>query len=185
MNYAKIYQADCANGVGCRVSLFVSGCTHHCKGCFNQETWDFSYGEPYTKEVEDYILSSLVPPYISGLSVLGGEPMEPANQEAILPLVKSAHNMGKTVWIYSGYTWEELTNSKYRRCHGEHTDELLSYVDVLVDGEFVLEKKNITLSFRGSENQRIIDVPRTLLEGHPIMLNCDRHKYGSSVVWSL
>ena len=156
MNYAAIYEADIANGVGCRTSFFVSGCTHHCKGCFNEKAWDFNYGEPYTKDVEDYIISTLTPSNIDGLSVLGGEPMELVNQEAIISLLRRTKELGKTIWIYSGYTLEELSDPNNKRCHGPYTDEILKLIDVLVDGEFVLEKKNISLQFRGSENQRIL-----------------------------
>ena len=170
MNYAAIYEVDCANGTGCRTSLFVSGCTHHCRGCFNEEAWDFSYGKPFDQEVEDYVASTLEPSHIDGLSVLGGEPMEIVNQEALLPLLKRAKAMNKTIWIYSGYLFEELTDEGNRRCHGPHTQEILELIDVLVDGEFVLEKKNISLRFRGSENQRILDVPRSLAAKEPILL---------------
>ncbi len=169
MNYAAIYEADCANGVGCRTSFFVSGCTHHCKGCFNEEAQDFNYGKPYTREVEDYILATLEPPEVDGLSVLGGEPMEPANQEAILPLIRKAHEAGKTIWIYSGYLFEELMDEDNRRCRGPHTRELLELADILVDGEFIQEQKNISLRFRGSENQRILDLPRSLEAGAPVL----------------
>ncbi len=167
MNYGKIYEVDTANGPGCRTSLFVSGCTHHCKGCFNKDTWDFSYGNPYTKEVEDYIISTLSPSHVDGLTVLGGEPMEPGNQEALLPLYE---RVSKSIWVYSGYTWEELTDPENKRCHGPYTDRILELIDVLVDGEFVLEKKNLRLSFRGSENQRIIDVKESLRRGEVITI---------------
>ena len=170
MNYGAIYEVDCANGTGCRTSLFVSGCTHHCQGCFNEETWDFSYGKPYTQEVEDYVASTLLPSYVDGLSVLGGEPMELVNQEALLPLLRRVRQMGKTIWIYSGYLFEELLDKDNRRCHGPHTEEILSLIDVLVDGEFVQEKKNISLRFRGSENQRILDMPASLSAGEPVLL---------------
>ena len=169
MNYAAIYEVDCANGTGCRTSLFVSGCTHHCKGCFNEEAWDFAYGKPYTKEVEDYVLHTIEPSYVDGLSVLGGEPMELSNQEALLPLLRRVKALKKSLWVYSGYLFEELTDPENRRCHGPHTEEILSLIDVLVDGEFVLEKKNISLRFRGSENQRILDLPKSLLEGKPVL----------------
>lgn len=171
MNYGIIYEADIANGIGCRTALFVSGCTHHCKNCFNEETWDFSYGKPFTKEVEDKIIASLQPAYIDGLSILGGEPMEIANQATIRPFLERVRKEcpHATVWIYSGYTWEELTDADNKRCHSEDTMPILSMVDILVDGEFVEEKKNIRLAFRGSSNQRIIDVPKTLAEGTVVL----------------
>ena len=167
MNYGRIFYNDIANGVGCRTALFVSGCTHHCRECFNEETWDFNFGEPFTREVEDRILESLEPAYIDGLSILGGEPMEIANQKVLRPFLERVKERvpAKTIWIYSGYVWEELTDSENVRCHSEDTAKILSMIDILVDGEFVLEKKNIMLHFRGSENQRIIDVPETLRTG--------------------
>lgn len=167
MNYGEIKLCDIANGEGVRVSLFVSGCTHHCKECFNPETWDFSYGKPFGEEVQERILSELAPDYIDGLSLLGGEPFEPANQRALLPFLRRVRERfpQKTVWCYTGYTLEsDLLSESRARC--ECTDEMLSCLDVLVDGEFVLEKKNISLPFRGSENQRIIDVKKTLDCGH-------------------
>ena len=165
MNYGAIKYCDIANGIGIRTVLFVSGCTHHCKDCFQPETWDFSYGQPYTEDTERDILASLAPSYIHGLTLLGGEPMEPDNQRALLPLLRrvKAEHPTKTVWCYSGYTYDELTGMSRARC--EVTDEVLSLIDVLVDGEFVLEKKNISLRFRGSENQRIIDLPKTREQG--------------------
>ena len=169
MNYGAIKFCDIANGIGIRTVLFVSGCTHHCKGCFQPETWDFSYGQAYTEATEQTILDSLAPSYIRGLTLLGGEPMEPDNQRALLPLLRrlKAEYPTKTVWCYSGYTYEELTGKSRARC--EVTDEMLSLIDVLVDGEFVLEKKNISLRFRGSENQRLIDLPRTREQGTVVM----------------
>lgn len=163
MNYGEIKNCDIANGEGVRVSLFVSGCTHHCKNCFNAQTWDFSFGSPFTKETEDMILNLLAPGYINGLSLLGGEPFEPDNQRALLPFLKRvrAAYPDKTIWCYSGYTLEsDLLSESRARC--EVTDEMLSCIDVLVDGEFIEEQKNISLAFRGSENQRIINVPKTL-----------------------
>ncbi|SFQ46754.1 anaerobic ribonucleoside-triphosphate reductase activating protein [Lachnospiraceae bacterium XBB1006] len=167
MNYGQIYYTDTANGPGCRTVLFVSGCTHHCKGCFNQETWSFSYGQPYTGDVEEELMASIKPAYIAGLTILGGEPMEPANQEQVYALVARVRRElpGKTIWLYSGYTWEELMDEQNERCHGPVTKALLSLVDVLVDGEFHEAERNITLQFRGSENQRIIDVPKSLQQG--------------------
>lgn len=170
MNYGEIKNCDIANGEGVRVTLFVSGCTHHCKGCFNPMTWDFDFGQEFTEETEKTILDMLAPSYIMGLTLLGGEPMEPVNQRGLLPLLKKVRELypEKTVWCYSGYLFDkELLGESRARC--EVTDELLSYIDVLVDGEFVLEKKNITLQFRGSENQRIIDVKKSLAEGGVVL----------------
>jgi len=164
MNYGQIYYNDVANGVGCRTALFVSGCTHHCKGCFNEMTWDFNYGQPYTKEVEDEIIESLKPGYIDGLTILGGEPMEIVNQKEIRPLIERIKREvpKATIWIYSGYLWEELTDSDNKRCHGSDTEAILNMIDVLVDGEFVEDRKDLMLRFRGSSNQRVIDVQATL-----------------------
>ncbi len=171
MRYGQIYFNDIANGVGCRTSLFVSGCTHHCEGCFNSATWDFNFGEDFTKENEDEIIESLKPQYINGLTILGGEPMEIVNQKGILPLLKRIKEElpDKTIWIYSGYTFEELTDSSNKRCHGEYTKEILGMIDVLVDGEFVLSKKDISLRFRGSSNQRVIDMKKTLAKGEIVL----------------
>ena len=158
MNYASIRACDIANGEGVRVSLFVSGCTHHCKGCFNEEAWDFAYGEPFTREVEDRLLAALAPSHIAGLTILGGEPMEPENQRALVPFlrrVRDRFGVSKTVWVYTGCVLETqlMAPSRWRT---ELTDEFLSLVDVLVDGPFVEAEKDISLEFRGSTNQRII-----------------------------
>ena len=165
MNYANIKKRDIANGTGVRVTLFVSGCTHHCKGCFQPETWDFAYGQPFTRDTEDELLEALAPSFINGLTLLGGEPFEPDNQQALLPFLRRvrAAYPDKTIWAFSGYTWEELTGDSRARC--ACTDELLSLVDVLVDGEFVEALKDISLHFRGSSNQRVIDVPATRAGG--------------------
>lgn len=163
MNYATLKKLDVANGRGIRVSLFVSGCTHHCRGCFNPEAWNFAYGEPFTKEVEDEVLEALAPDYIEGLSLLGGEPFEPANQAALLPFLRRVREKfpHKTIWAYSGYLFDAdmLTG---RLGPYAITREMLGLIDILVDGEFVLEKKNPQLRFRGSENQRVIRVPESL-----------------------
>ncbi len=171
MNYGRILECDIANGIGCRTALFVSGCTHHCKGCFNEMTWDFQYGEPFTKEVEDAIIESLKPVYIKGLTVLGGEPMEVSNQAVLRPFLEKvkAEVPRASIWIYSGYTWEELMDETNKRCHSEDTLPILSVTDVLVDGEFVLAKKDITLNFRGSSNQRLINVPESLKLGNIVL----------------
>ena len=169
MYYSVIKPVDIADGVGVRVTLFVSGCTHHCKGCFQPQTWAFDYGQPYTQQTEDEILSLLRPTYIRGLTLLGGEPMEPDNQRALLHLLQRVRTElpQKDVWCYSGYTLEQLTGQSRARC--EVTDELLTMIDVLVDGEFVEEKRNISLKFRGSENQRLIDLPATLKRGTVVL----------------
>ena len=167
MNYATIKTYDVSNGPGVRTSLYVSGCTHHCKNCFNPMTWDFAYGDPFTAEVENQLIDSCAPAYITGLTLLGGEPMEPANQRALLPFLlrfKAVHPT-KTIWCYSGYTFEELTGAIESRCRCEATDELLSLFDVLVDGEFVQALYDISLRFRGSSNQRLIDMKATLAQG--------------------
>lgn len=166
MNYGEIKNYDIANGEGVRVSLFVSGCTHHCKNCFNPETWSFEYGKPFTKETEDYIIDCLSPDYIDGLSLLGGEPFEPQNQEALLPFLRKVKNElpNKNIWCYTGYLFDsELLSESRARC--EFTDEMLSLIDVLVDGEFVQALHDISLAFRGSSNQRIIDVQKSLETG--------------------
>ena len=168
MYYGSIKPCDIANGTGVRVTLFVSGCTHRCKGCFQPQTWDFCYGQPFTAETEEALLEALDRPYISGLTLLGGEPFEPDNQRALLPFLRRLRRQlpDKTVWAFSGYTWEELTGQSRARC--EATGALLSLVDVLVDGEFVEALRDISLRFRGSSNQRLLDVPASLAAGRPI-----------------
>lgn len=163
MNYATIKNCDIANGPGVRVSLFVSGCTHHCKGCFNQVAWDFDYGQPFTQDTVDQIISMLKPAYIRGLTLLGGEPFEPQNQGAIVELLRQIKEKypEKSIWAFSGYLFDRDILSG-RLGNWEITKEYLSYLDVLVDGPFVEAKKNLSLRFRGSENQRIIDVPASL-----------------------
>lgn len=159
MNYATIKPLDVANGEGIRVSLFVSGCTHHCPECFNSEAWDFNYGEPYTDEIEEKVLTLLGKPMIQGLSLLGGEPFEPCNQRVLVGLLRKARERypEKTVWCYSGYVYDkELKAPSRARC--EVTDEMLSMIDVLVDGRFEKDKKNLNLRFRGSTNQRVLDL---------------------------
>ena len=165
MNYGAIKNCDIANGLGVRVSLFVSGCRNHCPGCFQPETWAFEYGQPFTKETEDALLAMLRPDYINGLTLLGGDPFEPENQSVLLPFLRRVRETcpGKNIWAYTGYTWEQLTSGTHRTCIPE-TGEMLRLMDVLVDGPFVEAKKNIRLRFRGSENQRIIDVKKTFAE---------------------
>lgn len=153
MNYASLREFDVANGEGVRVSLFVSGCTHHCKGCFNEEAQAFDYGEEFTTEVEEKIAELLENPFIAGLTILGGEPMEPANQRALVPFLRKIKP--KNLWVYTGCVFDQLKDSA-SRWHTEVTDEFLSMIDVLVDGPFVESKKDISLKFRGSSNQRIL-----------------------------
>ena len=169
MNYCNIKKVDIADGLGVRVTLFVSGCTHHCKGCFQPETWDFDYGEPFTVDTENELIDALKPDYIDGLTLLGGEPFEPENQKILLPFLKKIKNIypHKTIWAYSGYTIDELLGISRARC--EYTDEMLSLIDVLVDGEFKIDLKNISLKFRGSSNQRVINVGETLKKGEVVL----------------
>ena len=170
MNYATIKNCDIANGPGVRVSLFVSGCTHHCKGCFNQEAWDFHFGKPFTQETIDQILAKLAPGYIRGLTLLGGEPFEPQNQGPIVELLRQvkATYPEKSVWAFSGYLFDrDILPGKLG--NPAITREYLGYLDVLVDGPFVEAKKDLALRFRGSSNQRLIDVPKTLKEGKIVL----------------
>ncbi len=169
MNYAEIKQYDVANGTGVRVSIFVSGCTHHCKHCFNEETWDFNYGRPFSETEADQIVEYLKPDYVAGLSVLGGEPFEPSNQEGLLPLLQAVKKEypEKDIWCYTGYLFDkQILEDMCRK--SEVTRQMLSCIDILVDGRFVEEKKNLKLRFRGSENQRIIDVKKSLEQGRVI-----------------
>ena len=170
MNYGAIKKCDIANGIGVRVSLFVSGCRHHCKGCFNAVAWDFSYGQPYTEKTEQELLNALAPDYIQGLSLLGGEPFEPENQPVLTELLRKVHVQypDKDVWCYSGYRYD-TDLSVGGSVHTAVTDEMLSYIDVLVDGRFVEELKDISLQFRGSSNQRLIDVKKSLAAGEVIL----------------
>ena len=171
MNYAAIKKNDIANGPGVRVSLFVSGCRHHCRNCFNREAWDFSYGQPFTQENVDELLTALSPSYVAGLSLLGGEPLEPENQEALLSLVRQFRERfpHKNLWCYTGFTFETdlLTGTVG---NPETLRSLLSCIDVLVDGRFVEELKDAGLIFRGSSNQNIIDVPKSLKAGKTVLL---------------
>lgn len=175
MNYASIKPVDVANGTGVRVSLFVSGCTHKCKGCFNSEAWDFNYGDLYTDETQKYILSCLDKTYIRGLSLLGGEPFDPHNQETLIKLLKEVRSRlpEKDIWCYTGYDFDKDLKGEFAEIN-KSTSELLSLIDILVDGEFVLELKNPSLKFRGSSNQRIIDVQSSLKSGETVL--CDLTK---------
>lgn len=166
MNYATIKNCDIANGPGVRVSLFVSGCTHHCPGCFNEIAWDFEYGEPFTQDTIDMLLDMLKPDYIKGLTLLGGEPFEPQNQGPIVELLRQVKQMypKKSIWAFSGYLFDrDILSGKLG--DWEITKEYLSYLDVLVDGPFIESKKNLSLRFCGSENQRLIDMPASLASG--------------------
>lgn len=170
MNYAEIKNCDIANGPGVRVSLFVSGCTHRCPGCFNEVAWDFGYGKPFTQQTIDEILVMLAPSYIKGITLLGGEPFEPQNQGAVLELLRQIKSQypDKSIWAFSGYLFDkDILPGKL----GDPavTVELISYLDVLVDGPFVMAKKDLTLRFRGSSNQRIIDVPASIKAGEVIL----------------
>ena len=170
MHYGEIKNCDIADGIGVRVSLFVSGCTNRCPGCFQPQTWDFSYGKPFDAAVEDRLLDMLAPSYIDGLTLLGGEPFEPENQRALLPFLRrvKARYPGKTIWAYSGFTLEQLTTPGHH-ANCEATEEILSMLDVLVDGRFVESLRNLSLRFRGSENQRLIDMRRTRKEGRIVL----------------
>ena len=170
MNYATIKNCDIANGPGVRVSLFVSGCTHRCPGCFNEVAWDFDYGEPFTQDTIDSIISMLKPAYIRGLTLLGGEPFEPQNQGAVVELLRQVKKQypQKSIWAFSGYLFDRDILSGTLG-DWEITKEYLSYLDVLVDGPFIEAKKNLSLRFRGSENQRLIDVPASLASGEIIL----------------
>lgn len=160
MNYGAIKEFDIADGPGVRVSLFVSGCRNHCQGCFQPDTWNFQYGEPFTEETADHIIEALKPSYIQGFSLLGGEPFEPENQQVLVNLLRRIHHMypEKDVWCYTGYTLESDLLDPAGSKHTDVTDEMLSYIDVLVDGHFVLELKDITLQYRGSSNQRVLNL---------------------------
>ena len=170
MNYAAIKNCDIANGPGVRVSLFVSGCNHHCKGCFNREAWDFSYGQPFTQATIDEILKLMEPSYIQGLTLLGGEPFDPRNQEAVVQLLRAVKKVypEKSIWAFTGYLFDrDILPGKLG--DPQITREYLSYLEVLVDGPFVEERKNLSLRFRGSENQRLIHIPASLASGEVVL----------------
>ena len=168
MNYASIKSCDIANGPGVRVSLFVSGCAHHCKDCFNAEAWDFNYGAPFDAQEEEKLLALLTPDYIRGITYLGGEPFDPRNQPALLDLTRKirARYPQKTIWAFTGYVYD----GNLPRVDGV-TQELLEGLDVLVDGPFIAARKNLSLRFRGSDNQRLIDMPKTLQTGAVVLWN--------------
>ena len=170
MYYGNIKNCDIANGAGVRVTLFVSGCRNHCPGCFQRETWDFCYGSPFTEQTEREIIDMLAPDYIQGLTLLGGEPFEKSNQQALLPFGKRVREIypNKDIWAYSGFTFEELLDEG-SRSYCEETLPLLESIDVLVDGKFEKDKYDISLRFRGSSNQRIIDLPTSLKKGEVVL----------------
>ena len=175
MNYAEIKYCDVANGPGVRTSLFVSGCSHHCPGCFNEIAWDFNYGKPFTQDTIDSIIESLKPDYIQGLPLLGGEPFEYSNQKGLLPLVRQVREVlpQKDIWCFTGFLFDkDIIENMCKRW--KETNELLSYIDVLVDGRFVEELKNLNLKFKGSENQRTILVNESLKSGNVILYDFDK-----------
>ena len=169
MNYAEIKTCDVANGPGVRVSLFVSGCTHHCEGCFNKEAWDFDFGKPFTDEVIDDIIEYMKPDYIKGITLLGGEPLEQTNQQGLLPLIRKIDQIypEKDIWCFTGYDFEKDVIGRMME-EWDETKEFMSYIDVLVDGEFMIDKKDLNLVFKGSSNQRTIMVQESLAEGRII-----------------
>ena len=170
MHYGNIKNYDIADGEGVRVTLFCSGCTNRCEGCFQPETWDFCYGKEYTKETEDQLIQMLTNPNIQGLTLLGGDPFEPSNQRTLITLLRRVKQElpTKDVWAYTGFVYEQDLLEGQRK-HTEVTDEMLSYIDVLVDGPFVNDQKDISLYFRGSTNQRVIDMPKTLKSGNVVI----------------
>ena len=171
MNYSAIKYYDIANGTGVRTTLFVSGCRNHCKGCFQPETWDFCHGDLFDETVQEKILESLKPEYIKGLTLLGGDPFEPENQEALVPFLKKVRDRfpQKNIWAYTGYILDKdlVPGGK---CYTKDTPEMLKKIDVLVDGPFIMEQKDITLKFKGSANQRVIDVKCFLEQGSIVTL---------------
>lgn len=173
MNYADIKQYDVANGPGIRVSLFVSGCTHHCKNCFNEETWDFNYGEPFTDVQENQIIDYLAPDYVNGFTLLGGDPMEPSNMEALLPMLNKIKKTypDKSIWCFTGYLYEYIMGEMSKEY--PYTKEFMSCIDILVDGPFIEEKKNLSLRFKGSENQRTICVQDSIKQNKIVLWDPD------------
>ncbi|SER46520.1 anaerobic ribonucleoside-triphosphate reductase activating protein [Lachnobacterium bovis] len=170
MNYAAVKYCDIANGLGCRSVLFVSGCRNHCKGCFQPETWDFSYGKPFDDALQKELIDSLKPDYIKGLTLLGGDPFEEENQKDILPFLIKVKELypNKDIWAYTGYVFEKDLQVGGKK-HTEYTDELIKLIDVLVDGPFIEEQKDLTIKFRGSRNQRVIDIKKTLESGEVVL----------------
>lgn len=181
MYYADIKKCDIANGPGVRTSIFVSGCTHHCKGCFNEIAWNFKYGKEFTEKDIDYIIETLKPDYIKGLSLLGGEPFELVNQEGLLPLVKKVKEVypEKDIWCYSGYLFDKQIKDEMMKKY-DLTRKFIKYIDVIVDGKFEIEKKNPSLKFRGSYNQRIINVQESLKENKVIMWEGIEKEYANA-----
>lgn len=177
MNYAKIKECDVANGPGIRVSIFVSGCNHHCEGCFNEVAWDFNYGNKFTQETIDEIIKDLDKDYIEGLTLLGGEPLEYENQKGLLPLVKQVKQKlpNKTIWCFTGFDYEKDVMGKMYK-NWDETKELIENVDVIVDGKFQKEKKNPSLKFRGSENQRLIDVKKSMQQNKIVWADVEDEK---------
>lgn len=175
MNYSNIKTFDIANGIGVRTSLFVSGCRNRCEDCFNSGAWSFDSGKPFTQETIDYICKTLEPEYIDGLSILGGEPLEPENQSAVLSLINQVKTMypNKQIWMWTGFKWYDILNNKTCRACTEITNLILKKIDILVDGPFIESEKDLLLRFRGSSNQRIIDVQQTLKEGHVVLWKDD------------
>ncbi|MCR5754683.1 MAG: anaerobic ribonucleoside-triphosphate reductase activating protein [Acetatifactor sp.] len=175
MHIGQIITTDCANGTGIRLSLFVSGCTNHCKGCFQPETWDFHYGRPYTQEIEDELLAELKKEYYDGITILGGEPFEPQNQAELVNLIRriKKEQPAKTIWMYTGFVYDKDLVPLGKR-YIDETDEILDNIDVLVDGPFVEEQKNMKLPFRGSENQRIIDMQKTRQTKTVVLHDCEK-----------
>jgi len=171
MHYGQIFKTDTTNGVGIRLTLFVSGCTNHCKECFQPQTWDFCYGKPYTQETEDFILNEVGKPYYDGITVLGGEPMELQNQPTVCDLLTHFKEMypTKDVWVYTGFVYDKDLVEGGKRYIEDTTPSLLSKIDVLVAGPFQIENKNLMLRFRGSSNQRILDMKETLKTGSVVL----------------
>ena len=170
MHYGAIKNTDIANGAGVRVSLFVSGCRNKCQGCFQPETWSFTYGKEFTNDTEDELINMLAPSYIRGITILGGDPFEPENQRELAPFIRRIREecQGKDIWMYSGYTYEQLTGGN-PHCAIDVTPEILGNIDVLIDGRYEESLRNLSLQFRGSSNQRIIDVKQTLASGRVVL----------------
>lgn len=171
MNYGEIKWRDVANGTGVRVSLFVSGCRNKCPGCFNEATWDFNYGSPFTSEIEDKIIEALKPDYIEGLTILGGEPFEPENQEALYPFIKKVREIypNKTIWMYSGYVLDKEIYPIEGKVHTKYSHDIINLIDILVDGRYVCTLRDLMLNFRGSKNQRIIDINQSKKENKIVL----------------